>query len=78
MSPEDLLPIKGTKYSIFQEAARAAGLSKSEDFVNEVLDDVASVMNLTEKERKERIFLAKNFQERRQQQQKKEQINRTT
>ncbi|GFU98118.1 hypothetical protein TNCV_1491401 [Trichonephila clavipes] len=36
-----------------KEAARAVGLSKSEDVINEVLDDAASVMNLTEKERKE-------------------------
>ncbi|GFW71145.1 hypothetical protein TNCV_91881 [Trichonephila clavipes] len=38
------------------EAARAAGLSKSEDFINEVLDDTASLMNLTEEERQERIL----------------------
>ncbi|GFX63282.1 hypothetical protein TNCV_3896071 [Trichonephila clavipes] len=38
------------------EAARAAGLSNSEDFINEVLDDAASVMNLTEEEYLERIL----------------------
>ncbi|GFW14259.1 hypothetical protein TNCV_3548481 [Trichonephila clavipes] len=40
--------INGTKYSNFQEAARAAGLSKSGDFISQVLDDAASEMNLTE------------------------------
>ncbi|GFT61996.1 hypothetical protein TNCV_3811721 [Trichonephila clavipes] len=33
-----------TNYSAFQEAA---GLSKFEDFINEVLGDAASVMNLS-------------------------------
>ncbi|GFW47722.1 hypothetical protein TNCV_2829121 [Trichonephila clavipes] len=66
VSFEDLLSINGTKYSAFQEAARAAGLSKSEDFfINEVLNDAVSVMNLNEEERQERIL------------RKKEQINRT-
>ncbi|GFW64145.1 hypothetical protein TNCV_708501 [Trichonephila clavipes] len=32
----------------FIEAARAAGLSKFEDFINEMLDDAVSVINLTE------------------------------
>ncbi|GFW56755.1 hypothetical protein TNCV_4068351 [Trichonephila clavipes] len=32
-------------YSTFQEAVRAAGLSKTYDFMNEVLDEAASVMN---------------------------------
>ncbi|GFT24080.1 transposable element Tc3 transposase [Trichonephila clavipes] len=41
----------------------AAGLSKSEDFINEVLDDAASVINLTEERRQERTL------------RKKEQIN---
>ncbi|GFS51502.1 uncharacterized protein TNCV_549471 [Trichonephila clavipes] len=49
-----------------QEAARAAGLSKSEDFINEVLDDAVSVRNLTEEEPQEGIF------------RKNEQITRTT
>ncbi|GFW58090.1 hypothetical protein TNCV_2742361 [Trichonephila clavipes] len=61
---EDLITINGTKYSNFQ--ARAAGLSKFEHFVNEALYDAASVMDLTEEERQERIL------------RKKEQINRTT
>ncbi|GFT96014.1 hypothetical protein TNCV_313071 [Trichonephila clavipes] len=47
-------------------AASVAGLSKSEDFINEVLDDAASEMNLNEQEHRE-----KNLP-------KKEQINRTT
>ncbi|GFX22083.1 hypothetical protein TNCV_3054391 [Trichonephila clavipes] len=51
VSYEYLLTIKGTKYSTFQEAERAAGLSKSDDFINEVLDDAASVINITEKKR---------------------------
>ncbi|GFT19276.1 uncharacterized protein TNCV_303781 [Trichonephila clavipes] len=38
VSYEDLLIINGTKYSVFREAA---GLEKSEDFINEVLDDAA-------------------------------------
>ncbi|GFW46339.1 hypothetical protein TNCV_4810271 [Trichonephila clavipes] len=39
---EDLLTIIGTKYSIFNDAARASGLSKSEDFfINETLDEAA-------------------------------------
>ncbi|GFV17270.1 hypothetical protein TNCV_5103331 [Trichonephila clavipes] len=66
VSYEELLTISGTKYSAFQEAVRAAGSSKSEDFINEVLDDAASMINLTEEEREERNF-AKN-----------EQINKTT
>ncbi|GFX39663.1 hypothetical protein TNCV_2104071 [Trichonephila clavipes] len=40
---EDLLTINETKYSTFQEAARTADLSKSKDFINEMLDDAASV-----------------------------------
>ncbi|GFX29029.1 hypothetical protein TNCV_3030711 [Trichonephila clavipes] len=51
VSYEDSLTINGTKHSTIQ---KAAGLSKSEDFINEVLDDAASVMNLTGKERQER------------------------
>ncbi|GFY07214.1 hypothetical protein TNCV_277611 [Trichonephila clavipes] len=43
VSYKDLLIINGTKYSHFPEAARSAGLSKSEEFINEVLDDAASV-----------------------------------
>ncbi|GFW15471.1 hypothetical protein TNCV_4656111 [Trichonephila clavipes] len=62
VSYEDLLTINRTKYSTFQ---KAAGLLKSEDFINEVLDDAASVINLTEEERQERIL------------QRKEQINNT-
>ncbi|GFW75102.1 uncharacterized protein TNCV_448071 [Trichonephila clavipes] len=38
---------------------KTAGLSKSEDFINEVLDDAASVMNLTKEERHERILRKK-------------------
>ncbi|GFV04560.1 hypothetical protein TNCV_1189551 [Trichonephila clavipes] len=57
------LAINGNKYLTFQ---RAAGFSISRDFIDEVLDDVTSVMNLTEEER-----LKANFT-------KKTQINRTT
>ncbi|GFY34498.1 hypothetical protein TNCV_2821841 [Trichonephila clavipes] len=42
--------------STFQEAARATGLSKSEDFISEVVDDAPSVKNLTEEEHQERIL----------------------
>ncbi|GFW79223.1 hypothetical protein TNCV_2476301 [Trichonephila clavipes] len=42
--------------SYIDEAARIVGLSKSEDFINEVLDAAASVMNLNEKERQKRIL----------------------
>ncbi|GFW69066.1 hypothetical protein TNCV_2919641 [Trichonephila clavipes] len=58
LSHTKTLKIDGTKYSTFQEAA---GLSKSEElfFINEVLDDAASVMNLTEAERKDRILQKK-------------------
>ncbi|GFW19786.1 hypothetical protein TNCV_3560891 [Trichonephila clavipes] len=45
VSYDELLTINESKYSTFLEAA---GLSKSEDFISEVLDDVASVINLTE------------------------------
>ncbi|GFY34499.1 hypothetical protein TNCV_2821851 [Trichonephila clavipes] len=38
------------------EAARATGLSKSEDFISEVVDDAPSVKNLTEEEHQERIL----------------------
>ncbi|GFX96678.1 hypothetical protein TNCV_244651 [Trichonephila clavipes] len=38
------------------ETARAAGLSKAEIFIHEVLDDAASVMNITEKEHQEQIL----------------------
>ncbi|GFU29090.1 hypothetical protein TNCV_4836941 [Trichonephila clavipes] len=50
---EDLCTINRTKYSTFKEAA---DLSKSEDFMYEVLDDTASVMNLSEEERQDRIL----------------------
>ncbi|GFU62190.1 hypothetical protein TNCV_2474211 [Trichonephila clavipes] len=63
----DLLLINGTKYSTFQEAARAAYLSKFENFINEMLHSAASMMNLTEEEHHERILPKKNTQ-----------INRTT
>ncbi|GFT49296.1 hypothetical protein TNCV_4582901 [Trichonephila clavipes] len=66
VSYEDLLTINGTKYPTFQKAARAAGLSKSRNFINEVLDVAISVRNLTEEERQERIL------------RKKEQINKDT
>ncbi|GFW75378.1 hypothetical protein TNCV_4190321 [Trichonephila clavipes] len=56
VSYEDSLKINRSKYSAFQEAARATGLLKSEDFINEVLDDAASVINLTDEERLERIL----------------------
>ncbi|GFV41078.1 hypothetical protein TNCV_2666691 [Trichonephila clavipes] len=56
VSYEDLLLIKGAKYSIFQEAERAEGLSKSDDLVDEVLDDATSLMNLREKDRQEQIL----------------------
>ncbi|GFT04704.1 putative transposable element [Trichonephila clavipes] len=42
---KDLLTINGTKHSTFQDYATVAGLSKSKDFTNEVLGDVASRMN---------------------------------
>ncbi|GFU12972.1 hypothetical protein TNCV_1457011 [Trichonephila clavipes] len=51
VSYEDLLRINGTQYSTYQEAT---SLSKFEDFIDEVLNDVASVMNLTEEECQER------------------------
>ncbi|GFX69245.1 hypothetical protein TNCV_3564211 [Trichonephila clavipes] len=38
---------------------KVSGLSKSEDFINELLDDTASVINLTEEERQERILRKK-------------------
>ncbi|GFX29533.1 mariner Mos1 transposase [Trichonephila clavipes] len=47
VSYEDLT-INGTNYTTFQEAARGAGLPISGDFIDEELDDAASVMNLTE------------------------------
>ncbi|GFU70189.1 uncharacterized protein TNCV_5057811 [Trichonephila clavipes] len=50
VSYEGLLKINGTEYSAFQGGARATGGLKSEDFINEVLDDAVSVMNLTEEE----------------------------
>ncbi|GFV97702.1 hypothetical protein TNCV_2312891 [Trichonephila clavipes] len=49
----DSLTTNGTKYSTFQKAARATGLPKSENFINEVLDDAVSFLNLTEEERQE-------------------------
>ncbi|GFU05145.1 hypothetical protein TNCV_574921 [Trichonephila clavipes] len=49
----DLLTINGTKYSTFQEAAR---LSNSHDFINEMLDDAASVINVTEKRDKNELW----------------------
>ncbi|GFW89005.1 hypothetical protein TNCV_2684391 [Trichonephila clavipes] len=52
--------------STFHEATRAAGLSKSDDFINEVLDDATLLMNLSEEEDQERIL------------REKEQINRST
>ncbi|GFV50954.1 hypothetical protein TNCV_302151 [Trichonephila clavipes] len=58
--------INGAKYSTFQRAAKTAGLSKSEDFINEMLDDAASMMSLTEDEQQERNL------------QNKEQINGST
>ncbi|GFW65861.1 putative RNA-directed DNA polymerase from transposon BS [Trichonephila clavipes] len=65
--PESEIPESFSDHGVIQEAARAGGLSKSEDdFINEVLDDAVSVMNLTEEERQERIL------------RKKEQINGTT
>ncbi|GFX66887.1 hypothetical protein TNCV_999261 [Trichonephila clavipes] len=42
------------------EAARAAGFSKFEYFINEELDDAASVSNFTEAERQELILRKKN------------------
>ncbi|GFT80698.1 hypothetical protein TNCV_127421 [Trichonephila clavipes] len=56
VSCEDLLTINGTKQSTHQEAARAAHLSKSKDFTNEVSDDATSVINLTEEEHQEHIY----------------------
>ncbi|GFW30999.1 hypothetical protein TNCV_2940991 [Trichonephila clavipes] len=50
VSHEDLLTINGSKCSTFQVAARVAGLSKSQNFINEVLNDAALVINLTEEE----------------------------
>ncbi|GFT74042.1 hypothetical protein TNCV_3707771 [Trichonephila clavipes] len=47
---------KGTKYTTLQETA---GLSKSEDFINEILDDATSVMNLTVEERQDKILRKK-------------------
>ncbi|GFV54250.1 hypothetical protein TNCV_3467651 [Trichonephila clavipes] len=52
-SYEDLLIINGNKYSTFQEAG---DLSKSGDFINEVPDDAASVITLTEVKWQERIL----------------------
>ncbi|GFX67707.1 hypothetical protein TNCV_3934481 [Trichonephila clavipes] len=49
----------------FQEFTRTAGLSKSKKFINEVMEDAVSVMNLMEVERQERIL------------RNKEQTNRT-
>ncbi|GFW17649.1 hypothetical protein TNCV_2652061 [Trichonephila clavipes] len=66
VSYDYLLTINGTKCSSLQEGARAAGLSKSKDFIKEVLIDAASAMNLIEEERQERIL------------RKKEQISGTT
>ncbi|GFW79727.1 hypothetical protein TNCV_4361531 [Trichonephila clavipes] len=56
---EDFLAINGTKYSTFQTAAGVAGLSKSEDCFNEVLNGAASEMNLNKKKRQERILRKK-------------------
>ncbi|GFW50123.1 hypothetical protein TNCV_4695411 [Trichonephila clavipes] len=42
--------------SLVQEAARAAGLFKYEDFIIEVSDDAASAMSLNEDVRQERIL----------------------
>ncbi|GFW06428.1 hypothetical protein TNCV_2187631 [Trichonephila clavipes] len=60
VSYEILLKINETKYSTFQEAARTAGLSKADDFMNEMLDDADSVMSLIEEECQERILRKKN------------------
>ncbi|GFV87481.1 hypothetical protein TNCV_3281191 [Trichonephila clavipes] len=65
VSYEDLLNIHGTKCWTFQEATSAPGLSKSENLINDVMDDVASMMNLIEEELHEEIL------------QIKQQINRT-
>ncbi|GFU78483.1 hypothetical protein TNCV_2300951 [Trichonephila clavipes] len=51
VSYKNLFLINGTKYSTFQKAARAACLSKFEDFITEVLNDAASEVNLIEEER---------------------------
>ncbi|GFV91853.1 hypothetical protein TNCV_2975241 [Trichonephila clavipes] len=64
VSYEDLLTINGTKYSTFQEAARVAGLLKSEDSILEALDDAALVMNLTEEEGQERLVREKKTKNR--------------
>ncbi|GFW50263.1 hypothetical protein TNCV_4696801 [Trichonephila clavipes] len=63
VSYDGLLTIKGIKYSTFQETV---SLSKSEDFIDGVLDDAALVMHLIEEKSQERIL------------RKKEQINGTT
>ncbi|GFW77915.1 hypothetical protein TNCV_3911251 [Trichonephila clavipes] len=47
VSYEDLSTINRTKYPTFQEAAIATGVSKSENFIREVLENAASLMNLT-------------------------------
>ncbi|GFV58741.1 hypothetical protein TNCV_3730791 [Trichonephila clavipes] len=63
VSYKHLLTTNGTKCSTFQEAA---GLSKSGDLINEVLHNVASVMNFNEEDLQERIL------------RKKERINKIT
>ncbi|GFU31103.1 hypothetical protein TNCV_2193071, partial [Trichonephila clavipes] len=50
---EDMLTING---KTFQAAVIATGLSKPENFINEMLDNAASVENLNEEERQERTW----------------------
>ncbi|GFV76966.1 hypothetical protein TNCV_690361 [Trichonephila clavipes] len=56
----------GVNWPQNKQTAKAESLSKSVDFIHEVLDEVASGVNLTEAEVKERIL------------RKEEQMNRTT
>ncbi|GFY10489.1 hypothetical protein TNCV_2565171 [Trichonephila clavipes] len=52
LPPTDLGQLDDEEASPFQEAA---GLSKFENFINEVLDDAASIVNSTEEQRQKRI-----------------------